>query len=212
MELCAISIALSEREVKCHCLRLAWDDYTTILRHEKQFAYESFMCLAELLEPDLAQNNRKSVNSCGQLAICPQHILGLTILWLSSGSYQEIFLHPHSSAYKKKGCMKFYAANICNLNYLMQRKSWMHWLKDSSVRPHRASWPDASGHWMDFYYLFVPLHGKKLVMFDSSLVVTIKGWGLMYKAWWIVIYVFSMLVFLRVVGVMTIRLIKSHKL
>jgi len=50
MEICAISIALSER-----------DDHATILRHEKQFdvkyqmSYESFMRLAELLEPYLAQ-------------------------------------------------------------------------------------------------------------------------------------------------------------
>jgi hypothetical protein len=49
MEICAISIALSER-----------DDHATILRHEKQFdvkyqmSYESFMRLAELLEPNLA--------------------------------------------------------------------------------------------------------------------------------------------------------------
>jgi hypothetical protein len=48
------------------------------------------MRLAELLEPDLAQNNRKSVNSCGPLAICPRHILGLTIHWLSGGSYHDI--------------------------------------------------------------------------------------------------------------------------
>jgi hypothetical protein len=108
--------------------------------------------------------------------------------------------------------MQFYAANIFNLNYLIQRKSWMNWLKDSSVSPQKGSCPDASGHGMDCYYLFVPLQGKKLVTFDSSLVVTIKGWGLMYKAWWIVIYVFSMLVFLQVVGVVTIRLIKSQEL
>jgi hypothetical protein len=85
MEICAISIALSER-----------DDHATILRHEKQFdvkyqmSYESFMRLAELLESYLAQNNRKSVNSCGQLAICPRHILGLTIHRLSGSSYHDI--------------------------------------------------------------------------------------------------------------------------
>ncbi len=48
------------------------------------------MCLAKLLEPRLAQNNRKSFNSCGQPAICPPHILGLTICWLSGGSYHDI--------------------------------------------------------------------------------------------------------------------------
>ncbi len=68
----------------------------TILRHEKQFkvkyrmSYESFMCLAKFFEPRLAQNNRKSLNSCGQPAICPPHILGLTIHWLSGGSYHDI--------------------------------------------------------------------------------------------------------------------------
>lgn len=96
MEICAISIVLSEREVKCHRLRLAWDHHATILRHEKQFdvkyrmSYESFMHLTKLLEPRLAQSNRKSFNSCGQAAICPHHILGLTIRWLSGGSYHDI--------------------------------------------------------------------------------------------------------------------------
>jgi len=61
--------------------------------------------------------------------------------------------------------MQFYAANIFNLNYLIQRKSWMNWLKDSSVSPQKGSCPDASGHGMDCYYLFVPLQGKKLVTF-----------------------------------------------
>jgi hypothetical protein len=75
--------------------------------------------------------------------------------------------------------MQFYTANIFNLNYLICRKSWMNWLKDSSVSTQKASWLDVSGHWMDCYYLFVPVQGKMLVMFDSSLVVTIKGWGLM---------------------------------
>jgi hypothetical protein len=51
----------------------------------------------------------------------------------------------------------------------------MNWLKDSSVSPQRASWLDALGHWMDFYYLFVLIQGEKLVKFDISLVVTIKG-------------------------------------
>jgi hypothetical protein len=34
MEICAISIALSEQEVKFHCLWLAWDDHAIILRHD----------------------------------------------------------------------------------------------------------------------------------------------------------------------------------
>ncbi len=54
MEICAISIVLSEQEVKCHRLLVAWDYHATILMHEKQFevkyhmSYESFMHLAEL--------------------------------------------------------------------------------------------------------------------------------------------------------------------
>jgi hypothetical protein len=75
MEICAISIVLLERKVNCHRLRVTWDHHATILRHEKQFkvkyrmCYESFMHLAKLLEPRLAQSNRKSFNSCGQAAI-----------------------------------------------------------------------------------------------------------------------------------------------
>ncbi len=65
MEICTISIALSEQEVKCHCVQLAWDDHVTSLMHEKQFdvkyhtSYDSFMHLVVLLEPCLAQNMRK---------------------------------------------------------------------------------------------------------------------------------------------------------
>ncbi len=37
MEICAVSIVLSEWEVKCHHLQVAWDYHAIILRHEKQF-------------------------------------------------------------------------------------------------------------------------------------------------------------------------------
>jgi hypothetical protein len=96
MEICAVSIVLLEREVNFHRLQLAWDHHATILKHEKQFdvkyrmSYESFMRLTKLLEPRLAQSNCKSFNSCGQAAICPHHILGLTIFWLNGGIYNDI--------------------------------------------------------------------------------------------------------------------------
>jgi hypothetical protein len=38
----------------------------------------------------LEQNNTKSMNSCGELAICPSHILGLMIHWLSGSSFHDI--------------------------------------------------------------------------------------------------------------------------
>lgn len=40
--------------------------------------FESFMHLVKLLEHDLQQNDCKSMNSCGQLAKSPPHILGWT--------------------------------------------------------------------------------------------------------------------------------------
>jgi hypothetical protein len=67
-----------------------------MLRHEKQFdckyrmAYETFMKLVQILSPSLEQNDRKSINSCGQPAITPEHILGLTIRWLSGSSFHDI--------------------------------------------------------------------------------------------------------------------------
>jgi hypothetical protein len=96
LEFCTISILLSECEVKHHQLRVAWEDHDTILRHEKQFeakyrmSYKSFMQLAKLLEPNLSQDSSKSLNSCGQPAICPHHILRLTFRWLSDCSYHDI--------------------------------------------------------------------------------------------------------------------------
>ncbi|MFO0446206.1 MAG: transposase family protein [bacterium] len=96
LEICTLSLLLSEREVKRHRLRVAWEDHATILQHEKQFEakyrmpYEAFMKLAKLLEPNLSQDSSKSLNSCGQPAICHHHILGLTIRWLSGGSYHDI--------------------------------------------------------------------------------------------------------------------------
>jgi hypothetical protein len=96
LEICTISILLSERKVKRHRLRVAWEDHATILRHEKQFEakyrmqYESFMNLAKLLEPNLSQDSSKSLNSCDQPAICHHHILGLTIRWPSGGSCHDI--------------------------------------------------------------------------------------------------------------------------
>ena len=94
--ICAISMMLSEREAKVHRSRVAWEDHATILRHEKQFdakyrmSYESFMKLVELLEPSLCQDDQQSLRSCGQLSVSPPHILGLTIRWLSAGSFHDI--------------------------------------------------------------------------------------------------------------------------
>jgi len=94
--ICAIFMIMSEREAKVHRGRISWEYHATILRHEKQFdakyrmSYESFMSLAALLEPSLLQSDRHSLSSCGQMAICPPHILGLTIRWLSGGSYHDI--------------------------------------------------------------------------------------------------------------------------
>jgi hypothetical protein len=96
INICTVMLVLSEREMKVHRLRVAWDHHATILRHEKQFeskyrmSYESFMKLAKLLEPSLIQSDRQSLNSCGQLAVCPPHILGLTIRWHSAGCYHDI--------------------------------------------------------------------------------------------------------------------------
>lgn len=82
--------------MKYHRLRISWEHHATMLVLEKQFdskyrmSYESFMHLVKLLEPDLQQNDCKSLNSCGQLAISPPHILGLTVRWLSGSSFHDI--------------------------------------------------------------------------------------------------------------------------
>ena len=95
-ELCLLSLNLASREAKYHRIRISWENHATMLIHEKQFdskyrmSYESFMRLVTLLEPNLRQDDRKSMNSCGQLAICPPHILGLTIRWLSGSSFHDI--------------------------------------------------------------------------------------------------------------------------
>ncbi len=70
--------------VKAHA-RIMWEHHALMFRHENQFnskyrmSYDSFMKLVNLLMPFLEQNDTKSMNSCGQPAISPPHILGLTI-------------------------------------------------------------------------------------------------------------------------------------
>ncbi len=67
-----------------------------MLRHENQFdkkyrmSYDPFMKLVNLLMPFLEQNDTKSMNSCGEPAISPLHILGLIIHWLSGSSFHDI--------------------------------------------------------------------------------------------------------------------------
>ncbi len=89
-----------------------------MLIHEKQFdskyrmSYETFMHLVALLEPTLRQDDGKSMNSCGQPAICPPHILGLSIRWLNGSSFHDIrdagnFLRPSFSIYCAKAFMQY---------------------------------------------------------------------------------------------------------
>ncbi len=97
---------LSEHPEKFHCCRVEWERHALILRHEKQFdskyrmSYGAFKKLVSILEPDLEQNNAKIIiNSCGDLAISPSHILGLMICWCSGSSFHDIhdagnFSHP----------------------------------------------------------------------------------------------------------------------
>jgi hypothetical protein len=96
LQLCLITMRLSERAVKCHRSRIDWENHALILRHEKQFdckyrmSYESFNKLVSTLHPALEQNNSKSMNSCAEPAISAPHILGLTIRWLSGSSFHDI--------------------------------------------------------------------------------------------------------------------------
>jgi hypothetical protein len=46
--------------------------------------------LVSILQPALEQNNAKSVNSCGKLAISPSRILGQMIHWCSGSSFHGI--------------------------------------------------------------------------------------------------------------------------
>jgi hypothetical protein len=79
-----------------HHIWISWETHSTILVHEKQFAakyrmpYHSFMALLKMIEHKLLQSNTMSMLSCGQLPVCPGYILGLTIRWLSGGSYHNI--------------------------------------------------------------------------------------------------------------------------
>jgi len=67
-----------------------------MLHHENQFdskyhmSHISFMKLVDILSPAIKQNDRKSMNSFGQEAICPLHILGLTLCWLSGSSFHDM--------------------------------------------------------------------------------------------------------------------------
>jgi hypothetical protein len=52
--------------------------------------FDSFLKLVEILSPALQQNGRKKINSRGQAAIRPLHILGLTINCLSGSRFHII--------------------------------------------------------------------------------------------------------------------------
>ena len=96
LRLCTLSLLLSERETKYHRARISWDNHALMLVHEQQFdakyrmPFESFSKLLKILEPQLARSDTMSIISCGQLPVSPGHILGLTIRWLSGGSFHDI--------------------------------------------------------------------------------------------------------------------------
>jgi hypothetical protein len=87
---------LSERAEKFYCCQVEWERHALILCNEKQFdsksqmSYDAFKKLVSILELSLEQNNAKSINSCGELAISPSHILGLTIRWCSGSSFHDL--------------------------------------------------------------------------------------------------------------------------
>jgi hypothetical protein len=128
LRICLISMRLLERPEKFHHCRVEWERHALILRHEKQFdskyrmTYGAFKKLVSILEPDLEQNNAKIIiNSCGELAISPSHILGLTICWCSGSSFHDIhdagnFSHPTFDQLQKNIlllCYYFRAKPIC---------------------------------------------------------------------------------------------------
>jgi hypothetical protein len=53
-------------------------------------SHESFTKLVSILQPALEQNNNRSINSCGELAISAPHIPGLTMQWCSGSSFNDI--------------------------------------------------------------------------------------------------------------------------
>ena len=96
LQLCLVTMRLSEQALKCHHCQIDWENHALILRHETQFdckyrmSYESFTKLVSILHPALEQNDSKSMNSCAEPAISAPHILGLTIHWLSGSSFHDI--------------------------------------------------------------------------------------------------------------------------
>ena len=95
-ELCLVSLALAEREVKFVRTGITWEHHATMLIHEKQFdikyrmPYASFEKLVRILEAKLYLDSSKSLSTCGHPAVAPPVILALTIRWLSGGSYHDV--------------------------------------------------------------------------------------------------------------------------
>ena len=95
-ELCLVSLALAEREVKFVQTRITWEHHAIMLIHEKQFdikyrmPYASFEKLVRILEAKLYLDSSKSLSTCGHPAVAPPVILALTIRWLSGGSYHDV--------------------------------------------------------------------------------------------------------------------------
>ena len=95
-ELCLVSLALAEREVKFVPTRATWEHHATMLIHEKQFDIKywmpnaSFEKLVMILEAKLYLDSSKALSTCGHPAVAPPVILALTIRWLSGGSYHDL--------------------------------------------------------------------------------------------------------------------------
>ncbi len=157
-----------------------------MLIHEKQFdskyrmSYESFMRLVTLLEPNLRQDDRKSMNSCGQLAICPPHILGLTIRWLSGSSFHDIrdagnFSRPSFFCLLRKGLRAILTCKELQItlpNTQDELDEVLEGFKSKSIEEVMSG----CVHWMAYCCLFILQQGRRHRMSEFITVGIIRGW------------------------------------
>ncbi len=95
LHICFLVFKLSRWAEKYHHIQILCEHHVTMLCHEKQFdckfcmSYESFLKLALTLSPFLEQNDKKSINCCGQPAISPAHTWSYHLLafWIKVPQY-----------------------------------------------------------------------------------------------------------------------------
>ncbi|GMF30862.1 unnamed protein product [Phytophthora fragariaefolia] len=94
--LLVVALPVNERQRCLWCSCIDWETHAQRLSAEGQFhefykmSYESFMALADTLEPYLPVDEKQSRNKTGISPITHINKLQMCLRWLSGGSYHDV--------------------------------------------------------------------------------------------------------------------------